>query len=224
MANFDFLETNVTCPNCRQEIERTPALAGMVIPCPRCRRPVQMTSVSANPYASPGPSRSAKSKAKSVSDQVPMSLGMAGAAVLMLAFFCPVVKIPVLGSFSYLGIWIASETKGAPVNELMISGAVVLCFSVLALVISLTRIHAFQFISGISAIAAAILTAVVIETGKADARKGMQEEAMNDNPFAGMAEMAVDLVQIDFGVGVVVAAGLLLIAAGGCHLMNKPAR
>jgi hypothetical protein len=88
---------------------------------------------------------------------VNMLLGLGGAGALLLGFFCPILRLPIIGSMSYLSFVGLLVREGAA-SEMTISAFLVLAAVVLALLVAILQHPTWFWIPGIAGVAAALVT------------------------------------------------------------------
>jgi len=142
---------------------------------------------------------------------VNMLLGLGGAVALLLGFFCPILRLPIIGSMSYLGFMGLLVREGA-VSEMTISGFLVIAAIVVALVAAVAKQMALFWVPGIAGCLAAVLTIGKYFWLQGEMASKMKKD-LDGNPFAGLAQAMVQAVSLDFGIGVIVIGAALMIAA-----------
>lgn len=142
---------------------------------------------------------------------VNMLLGLGGAGALLLGFFCPILRLPIIGSMSYLGFMGLLVREGA-VSEMTISGFFVIAAIVVALVAAVAKQPPLFWVPGISGCLAAVLTIGKYFWLQGEMASKMKKD-LDGNPFAGLAQAMVQAVSLDFGIGVIVIGAALIIAA-----------
>jgi len=123
-----------------------------------------------------------------------------GGVLLALGVFLPLVRVPKLGTISFMN---NGSTEGIIV--LLLAGAVI----ALAL-LNQTR-HAVW--PGLAALAMVGFAFVRIQSRLGEARERAAAEA-GDNPFAGIAEAAAGSIQLEYGWAVLAFGALLAIGGG----------
>jgi hypothetical protein len=138
-------------------------------------------------------------------------LGLGGAAALLLGFFCPVLRLPIIGSMSYLSFVGLLVREGA-VSEMTISAFLVLAAVALAVIAAVIKQPPLFWIPGISSASATILTVGKYLWMQGEMAQKMKRE-LDGNPFAGLAQAMAQAVSLDFGIGIIVIGAGLIIAA-----------
>jgi len=142
---------------------------------------------------------------------VNMMLGLGGAGALLLGFFCPILRLPIIGSMSYLGFMGLLVREGA-VSEMTISGFLVIATIVIAFIAAVAKQRQLFWVPGLAGCLAAVLTIGKYFWMQGEMASKMKKD-LDGNPFAGLAQAMVQAVSLDFGIGVIVIGAALIIAA-----------
>lgn len=132
-------------------------------------------------------------------------LGIAGAALLFLGVFMPIVKLPIVGDMNYF-----QNGKG--------DGIFVLVFAVGSLVLVLNRQYKGLWLPSIGSVAVLAFTFMNFHS-KMSQMKAQMEVDLAGNPYRGLADLAVQSIQLQWGWAVLVIGVALLMAAAA---MNEP--
>ena len=138
-------------------------------------------------------------------------LGFAGAGALLLGFFCPIIRLPIIGSMSYLNV-LGLQLKKGDVNELTIAAFLTLAGMVGGVVVAVVKRRQLFWLPAIAGATAALLTVAIFIRIQMDMSRNLDRN-LKDNPFRGLAEALAQSVSLDIGIGVVVIGTALLIAA-----------
>jgi len=130
-----------------------------------------------------------------------MLFGILGALILILGVFAPLVSIPIMGSMNYF-----QNGKG--------DGIIILVFAALALVLSLSRLYKALWLPFLGCAGTLTFTFVRFQQGMSEARAEMKAE-LADNPFAGLAEIAIESVQLQWGFALLIVGTVMLLIAAG---------
>jgi hypothetical protein len=197
------------CPHCNQSIEASDTDRGIQAGCPACgelfivpeidhhtpedlqtsepiHQPMQETQ-----FKAPPPNQN--------NNQLKMHLGLAGAALLFIGVFCPMISIPIAGTMNYF-----QHGSGG--------GIFILVFVAATVVISLMKKFTLLWIPGIGSAGLIGYTFFSLQIRLSDAKQSLQDD-LADNPFAGLAIMAVESVQIQWGFAVLAIGAILVLAA-----------
>lgn len=126
-------------------------------------------------------------------------LGYGGAGLLALGVFLPMVRLPMLGT---MNLFNNGHGKG-----LIILALAAASFAAVAL-----RRHVALYGTGGASLAMLTHTLYTLNKIKNDARADFTKD-LAGNPFAGLAEMAIEATQLQWGWAVLFAGAALLIVA-----------
>jgi hypothetical protein len=140
-----------------------------------------------------------------------IALGLGGAGALLLGFFCPILRLPIIGSMSYLS-FVGMLVRDGAVSEMTISAFLVIAATVVAVIAVVMKILRLFWIPAAGSVVAVLLTLVKYLGVQRVMGRGIEKD-LDGNPFAGLAKAMVQSVSLDVGVGVVVIGAALLIAA-----------
>lgn len=138
-------------------------------------------------------------------------LGLGGAAALLLGFFCPIMRLPIIGSMSYLS-FIGLLVREGAVSEMTISAFLVLAAVGVAVIAAVIKRPPLFWIPGVGGACATLLTVGKYLWMQGEMARKMKKD-LDGNPFAGLAQAMVQAVSLDFGIGVIVIGAGLFIAA-----------
>ena len=123
-------------------------------------------------------------------------LGVAGSLLLFVGVFVPIISMPIIGSLNYF-----QNGKG--------DGVIILVLALISLVLTLTRKYKALLITGLLSLAVMLFTFISFKM-----RINDMKNSLGDNPFAkGIADLALQTVQIQWGWAVLVIGACLIIAA-----------
>jgi hypothetical protein len=128
-------------------------------------------------------------------------LGILGSAILFIGVFMPIVKLPVVGEMNYF-----HNGRG--------DGVIILALAVTSLVFVLIRWYRQLWITSLGSAAVLAFTFFNFQSKMSQATRQMETE-LKDNPFRGLADLAVQSVQLQWGWAVLVIgiAFLIVVAA-----------
>ncbi len=138
-------------------------------------------------------------------------LGFAGAGALLPGFFCPIIRLPIIGSMSYLNV-LGLQLKKGDVNELTIAAFLTLLGMIGGVAVAVVKRRQLFWLPGVAGATAALLTVTIFVRIQMDMSRNMDRD-LKDNPFRGLAEALAQSVSLDFGIGAIVIGTALLIAA-----------
>lgn len=127
-------------------------------------------------------------------------LGLAGSVVVALGVFAPLVRVPFLGHLTYF-----QNGQGDGVIVLFCAGA--------GLFLSLFRNFKGTLGAGLASVGLLVFTFIRIQVKMAEMQAEMQQK-LAGNPFRGLAEATMGSVQFEWGWGVLLVGGGLMVASG----------
>jgi hypothetical protein len=137
-------------------------------------------------------------------------LGLIGSIVLFLGVFMPIVSVPIIGSMNYF-----QNGKG--------DGVMILVLAVVSLLLVLTKQYKGLWLTGIGSLAVMAYTFINFQTKIADMKKQMQSE-LTGNLFQGLADTAMQSIQLQWGWALLVVGAGLVIASAAMKNENKENR
>lgn len=127
-------------------------------------------------------------------------IGVMGSIVLFIGVFTPILSVPVIGSLNYF-----QNGKG--------DGVIILILAVLSLVFALRKNYKGMWITGFASLCVIGFTFMNIQMKMSEIKKQMDID-LAGNPFRGIADMALQSFQIQWGFAILlIGAGVVLIAA-----------
>ena len=132
-------------------------------------------------------------------------LGLIGSVVLLIGVFTPNAIIVSMGSRTYF-----QNVQG--------DDTIILVFAVISLVMTLMEKYKVLWFTGSASLAVMLFTFINFQTRMSQFRADMELE-LADNPFRGLAEMAISSVQLQWGWAFLVVGAALVITSAA--LKNK---
>ena len=126
-------------------------------------------------------------------------LGLIGSAVLFVGVFAPIVSVPIMGNINYF-----NNGKG--------DGVIVLVLAVISLIFVLLKKFKGLWFTGLGSIGIMVFTFVNFQISLANTRTQMETELVG-NPFRGIADIAMQSVQIQWGWALLIIGAVLVIAS-----------
>jgi hypothetical protein len=126
-------------------------------------------------------------------------MGLVGAFLLMVGVFTPIISLPIVGDMNYF-----QNGQG--------DGVYVLILAAVSLVPIFLNRYQWLWITGLLALTLIAATLLQFVWVIAQLRQAVTEEA-SDNLFAGLAELLVDAVQIQWGWVLLITGALLILVA-----------
>lgn len=127
-------------------------------------------------------------------------LGLIGAIILFVGVFAPIVSVPIMGNMNYF-----QNGKG--------DGIIVLILAVASLTLVLTKNYKGLWFTGAGSLSGMLFTFVNFQS-KMSEMKSQMESQLAGNPFRGLADMAMQSVQLQWGWALlIVGAGFVIVSA-----------
>ena len=126
-------------------------------------------------------------------------LGLIGSIVLFIGVFTPIVSIPIIGDMNYF-----QNGEG--------DGTIILVLAVISLILVLTKKYNVLWFTSIGSIGVMLFTFINFQSKISQVKADMDSE-LADNPFRGLAEMAMQSVQLQWGWALLVVGAALVIAS-----------
>lgn len=121
---------------------------------------------------------------------------ISGSALLIVGVFLPILSVPILGSIDYF--------RGGEGD-----GVVILALGIVSLVLALTKKYKGLIVTSALSIGMLGFTLVNFYL-KMSEMKAEYAKTMGDNPFAGLGQMAMETIKLEWG-WVVLIAGVVLL-------------
>ena len=126
-------------------------------------------------------------------------LGLIGCAVLFIGVFAPIVSMPIMGNMNYF-----QNGKG--------DGVIVLVLVVFSLILVLLKKFKGLWFTGLGSMAIMTFTFINFQMALDNTKTQMETELVG-NPFRGIADMAMQSIQIQWGWALLIIGAVLLIAS-----------
>jgi len=134
-------------------------------------------------------------------------IGFLGSALLFLGVFLPIVKLPIVGDLNYV-----ANGRG--------DGVLVLVLAVVSIGCVLFRWYRELWITAFGAAGVLAFTFFNFQSNIKQATTQLQTD-LKDNPFRGLADVAVQSIQLQWGWAVLVIGIVLLVAAAAMKDTSK---
>ncbi len=128
---------------------------------------------------------------------VPSILGLVGGLILVLGVFAPVVRAPLFGSVNYF-----QNGKG--------DGVILIISGIMSIAATVKRKFKTLWITGTDSIACAVFTIIRFVHGIDQLKKTMAED---DSIFSGLASAAVNSVELQWGLPLLICGAVLVLLA-----------
>ena len=223
-----------SCPHCGAKLDLSPFAPGTAIACSSCQQHLSVPTVQtqtpqathtesplfAVDTASPRRTKTRKRTRrgrnqkrnrgrKEDSDQTTnLILGIAGASMLFIGFFCPIVSIPIIGGMSYFRLLDISMEANSDFTAMHFAALLVITASIASFIIVATKQYVWLCSAGIGTGIAILLTLV-----KYLDAKQVANSAPSETPAFARELVKAMSFQLDFGLAVVGIGTILLFIA-----------
>ena len=188
------------CRFCGREIPEKLTSAGF---CPFCGKTLTETEHPAIEISRTGeqPTQAEiiAAAANEKSSRAKQILAILGALLLFVGVFLPIVSMPLVGSLNYF-----HNGQG--------DGAIVLALAVISIILAITRRFRGLWVTGLCSVGLLLFALVNFLIRMSQLRQQMQTE-LADNPFKGLADVAMNSVQLQWGWAVLMLGGVLIVVA-----------
>lgn len=132
-----------------------------------------------------------------VNNGLKQMLGIIGSIILIVGVFAPLVSMPIVGSINYF-----HNGKG--------DGIFILAFSAISLIFVFAKQYKWLWLTGLGSLGLLTYTFFQFQSRISDMKADM-EINLAGNPFRGLADVAIQSVQIQWGFALLAVGGILLI-------------
>ena len=126
-------------------------------------------------------------------------LGLIGSIILFVGVFTPIVSVPIMGNMNYF-----QNGKG--------DGTLILIFAIVSLILVLTKKYKGLWFTGLGSMAIMAFTFINFQMKISDMKAHMETE-LAGNPFRGLADMAMQSVQLQWGWALLIVGAALVISS-----------
>lgn len=126
-------------------------------------------------------------------------LGLVGSLILLFGTFTPLISFPIMGTLNY-------------VNNGRGDGVIIIIISVISLTLVLINKCKYLLVTSIASIFIMLATFINFQM-RISTLKTKMETDLAGNPFRGLADIAINSIQLQWGWGVLIAGVILLIVA-----------
>jgi hypothetical protein len=124
-----------------------------------------------------------------------------GCFALFLGVFAPLISVPIMGSVNYF-----QNGKG--------DGTIVLGLAIVSLVAALARKYKWLWFTGLGSLAMLAFIFFNFQYRMSLMKADMDKE-LEGNPFRGLADLAVQSIQMQWGWAVLLTGAVMLVIAAG---------
>lgn len=133
-------------------------------------------------------------------------LGLLGSLILVVAVFVPLVSIPIVGSINYF-----QNGKG--------DGIIILILAIISIYLVFSEKYKGLWITGILSYIVMLITFLNFHYEVSRAKNNIRTE-LGDNPFADLADMALETLQLEWGWAFLIAGASLLLYSAASNNMK----
>ena len=128
-----------------------------------------------------------------------LHLGVGGAILLTIGVFAPLIRLPIIGDINYF-----QNGQG--------DGVIILILAAASLVLTMAGRYKGLWFTGIASLALIGFTYVNLQSTVQEIRVEMERD-LAGNPFAGLAELAMQSVQFQWAWALLVIGAVAILAA-----------
>lgn len=133
------------------------------------------------------------------SSSTPILLSIVGSIILFIGVFMPVVSAPIVGNLNYF-----QNGKG--------DGIIIIGLALVSILLTLGKKYSGLWVTGLGALGVLGYTYYNINS-KMSAAKDMVDKELVGNPFRGLADIAMQSFQIQWGWAILIIGAVLVISA-----------
>jgi hypothetical protein len=126
-------------------------------------------------------------------------LGLIGSIVLFIGVFTPIISVPIIGNMNYF-----QNGKG--------DGTIILVLAVVSLILVLSKKFKGLWFTGLGSMAVMAFTFINFQMRMSDVKAQMNAN-LAGNPFRGLADMAMQSVQFQWGWALLIVGAALVISS-----------
>ena len=126
-------------------------------------------------------------------------LGLIGSIVLFVGVFAPIMSIPIIGNMNYF-----QNGKG--------DGTIILVLAVVSLILVLSKKFKGLWFTGLGSMTVMAFTFINFQMRMSDVKAQMNAN-LAGNPFRGLADMAMQSVQLQWGWALLIVGAALVISS-----------
>jgi len=125
--------------------------------------------------------------------------GIIGSILLFMGVFTPIISLPIVGSVNYF-----QNGKG--------DGVIILILALISIALTFNRRYRGLWFTGVGSLTVMLFTFVNFQIRLSEMKDEM-EMKLAGNPFRGLADVAMQSIQIQWGWAVLIVGAAFLIAA-----------
>lgn len=127
------------------------------------------------------------------------TFGLIGSIMLFIGVFTPLISLPIVGSTNYF-----MNGKG--------DGTIVLILAIISFLLVLSKKYKGLWFTGLASLGVMFFTFVNFQSRMSEAKATMQAQ-LAGNPFAGLGDLAMQSVQLQWGWVILIVGAVLIISA-----------
>lgn len=127
------------------------------------------------------------------------TLGLIGSVMLFIGVFTPLISLPIVGSTNYF-----MNGRG--------DGTIVLILAIISFLLVLGKKYKGLWFTGFASLGVMFFTFVNFQNRMSEAKATMQEQ-LAGNPFAGLGDLAMQSVQLQWGWAILIVGAVLIISS-----------
>ncbi len=184
------------------------------IPCPHCSEQILVDAKKCRHCWEWLETQTASRLVRRRVPQVPASgtnrqmLGFLGSVILFVGVFMPIVRAPIVGDMNYF-----QNGKG--------DGVIIMSFAAVSFFLVIARKYGGLWLTAVGSASVLAFTLFNFQS-KMEETKAALKADLADNPFPGLADIAVQGVQLQWGLAILVVGIVMLLAVA--MMRDTPAR
>lgn len=124
-------------------------------------------------------------------------LGLIGSIILFIGVFTPIVSVPIMGNMNYF-----QNGKG--------DGTIIIGLAVISLILTLSKKYKGLWLTGLGSLGVMAFTFINFQMKMSEAKSQIEIE-LAGNPFRGLADLAMQSVQLQWGWALLIVGAALVI-------------
>jgi hypothetical protein len=137
-------------------------------------------------------------------------LGLIGSIVLFAGVFAPILSIPIMGNITYF-------------QNGNVDGTIVLVLAAVSFILVLAKKYSGLWFTGLASMAVTARTFINFQMKMSDMKAHMGTQ-LEGNPFKGLADMAMQSVQLQWGWALLIVGAALVIASAALREESQHVR
>ncbi|WP_295400866.1 hypothetical protein [uncultured Thiocystis sp.] len=134
-------------------------------------------------------------------------IGLIGSIFLCIGVFAPIASVPIMGDVNYF-----QNGRG--------DGSIVLVLALISLVLVLAEKYKGLWFTGIVSLGIMLFTFINFHSKISQVKADMESE-LASNPFRGLADAAIQSVQLEWGFALLIVGAVLVIASAAMRVERE---